>query len=84
VHDAALVAVQQALQDLPDDGASLRNRHGLAAPVQILLHVKVEKLEDQVELVVAVHDVEQVDDGSVVELTEQGDLSNGGTGNTFI
>lgn len=84
MHDTALVAVQQALEHLPDDRASLRNRHGLTTLVQILLHVQVEKLEDQVELVVASHDVEQVDDGRVVELTEQGDLADGRAWDTLI
>lgn len=84
VHDPALVAVQQALQHLPDDRASLGDGHGLAAAIEILLHVEVEKLEDQVELVVAVNDVEQVDDGSVAELTEEGDLADGRAGNAFV
>ena len=62
----------------------MRNSHGLAPFIQVLLHVLVEILENQVELVVAVYNVEQVDNGRVVELSEQCDFANGGAGDTFI
>jgi len=84
VHDASLVAVQEALKDLPDDRASLRNSHRLAAAVEVLLHVEVEKLEYEVELVFAMNDVNEVDDVHMAELTQQGDLANRGAGNALI
>ena len=62
----------------------MRNRHRLAPFIKVLLHVKVEILENQVELVVAVYNVEQVDNGRVVELSEQCDLTNGCAGDSFI
>ena len=84
VHDAALVAVQKARKDLPDDRASLRNSHRLAAAVEVLLHIEVEKLEYEVELVFAMNDVNEVDDVYVAQLTQQGDFANRGAGNAFI
>lgn len=46
VHDPPLVAVEQTLQDLEYNRASLIYGHSFASLVKILLHVQVEVLED--------------------------------------
>ena len=64
----------------------------LAAPAvadgegfHVFLQVEVEELHDEVQLVaVGVHDVEQADDVGVVHLLQEGDLADGGGGDTFI
>lgn len=84
MHDAALVAVQEALEHLPDDRASLRNSHRLAAAVEVLLHVEVEKLEDEVEPIFAMNDIDEVDDVDVAQLTQQGNLADRGAGNALV
>ena len=84
MHDAALVAVQEALEHLPDDRASLRNSHRLATAVEVLLHVEVEKLEDEVEPIFAMNDIDEVDDVDVAQLTQQGNLADRGAGNALV
>ena len=84
MHNAALVTVEQPLEDLPDDAPDLveRQRHSLL--VQVVLHVPVEKLEDQVQLVPRVEHVQQIHDERVVELLQQGDLADGSRRDTFV
>lgn len=84
VHDAALMAVEQALQHLVDNRARLCECHRLAPLVKILLHVLVEKLEGQVELVLAMDDVQQVDNAWVAKLAQESDLADGSAGNTLV
>ena len=53
--------------------------HHSVASVHILLQVSLDKLEDQRQRVVRVNDVVQSDDVCVLEILEEGDLTNGGT-----
>lgn len=66
-------------QSLPT--STLAHRKSL----HVFLQVKVEELEDEVELVaVGVHDVQQSDNVGVIHLLQQGDLPDSSAGNTFI
>ena len=70
VHDASLVAVEESLENLVDDGPGLVDSHRLATLVQVLLHVQVEVLEHQVQPILAVYDVEQVHDVLVAQFSQ--------------
>lgn len=51
----------------------------------VFLQVEVEELHNEVELVaVGVHNVEEADDVGVVHLFQEGDLADGGGGDSFI
>ena len=56
---------------------------GLPVLVHMLLQVHVQVLEDHVELVFGVHHVQQLDHGRVLQLLQEGDLTDGGAGDTF-
>ena len=73
--------------------ADLRSfREGFATPplanrksFHVLLQVKIKELKDEVELVsIRVYDVEQANNVRVLHLLQQGDLSDGSTGDTLI
>ena len=78
------MAVKETLQHLPENGASLRQGHGLATAIQVLLHVKVEELEDKIELVLAMHYIKQVDDARVAELAKKRNFTNSRARNAFV
>ena len=56
---------------------------GLPVLVHMFLQVHVQVLEDHVELVLGVHHVQQLDHGRVLQLLQEGDLTDGGAGDTF-
>lgn len=61
--------------------ATLADRKGL----HVFLQVEVEVLEDKVELVaIGVDNVQQLDNVGVLHFFEEGDLADGGTGDTLI
>ena len=66
MHDPSLMAMQQALKHLPNDGLGMRERHRVAFLIQVLLHVQVEILKDKVELVLSVDDINQINNSWVV------------------
>lgn len=78
VHDAALVTVQGALEQLVEDALYLWGVHRPAQLVQVLLHILVEVLEDQKESVplqpvLNVHQTHNV--RVVAELLQNGNLA---------
>lgn len=54
------------------------------AALHVFLEVPVEELKDQVELALALDAVLQLNDVVVTELTEEGDLAEGGGGDTLV
>ena len=84
VEHPVLVAVAHPLQQLPEVGPDQGLGQAAAGParclqprvvlVHQLLEVHVEVLEHQVELLIAVHHVQQLHHGRVVQLLEEGDL----------
>ena len=84
VHDAALVAVHQPLQQLVHHALGLVGREGCAPLVQVLLEVQVEELENQVQLVLPVHDVLQLDDVRVAQLLQQRNLADRSRGDALV
>ena len=55
----------------------------LVVVVHVLLQVHVEVLKDHVELLVRMDDIQQLDHIRVLELLQEGDLSDGGAGDAF-
>mmetsp|Transcript_56948 Transcript_56948/g.180181 ORF Transcript_56948/g.180181 Transcript_56948/m.180181 type:complete len:344 (+) Transcript_56948:281-1312(+) len=87
VHDPVPVAVRHALEELVhevlDGGAGQRVGRATAREVHVLLEVRVEVLEDQVEdgLVVLLHVLDREEANHVDALAEhlqEGDLAKGG------
>jgi len=70
VHDPSLVAVKQALEHLPYDRSDVTDFHRRAFLVEILLHVLVEKLEDQIQLILSMNDINQTHDSWMVKFPE--------------
>ena len=83
VHDAALVAVHQPLQQLVHHALGLVGREGCAPLVQVLLEVQVEELENQVQLVLPVDDVLELDDVWVAQLLQQRNLADRSRGDAL-
>lgn len=87
MHYPPLVAVQQAVQNPPHYPLDLVNAKAflLGGPfIQKALHINIQKLEDQVKLLIAVQDVQKLHDRRVVQLLEQADLSELDTGYALI
>ena len=71
VHDSPLVAMENGEEHLPDNVLDVRHREWLALLVQVLLHVEVEVLEDEVDLVLAMDDVQEIHYAWMVQFLEQ-------------
>jgi len=54
------MAVKKSLEHLPDDTLDLRNWKWSSFLVEVLLHILVKELEYQVQLVFAMHDINEV------------------------
>jgi hypothetical protein len=80
VHDDLLTSKARAFgQGLAS--TALAHRQGF----HVFLHIEVEELHDQVQLMtIGVHDVEEADDIGVVHLFEKGNLADGGRWHAFI
>lgn len=84
VHNSSLVAVQQCLQDLVHDVLGLAQVHGIPFLVEVLFEVRVEILEDQVELILAVDDFLELHDVGMIHFLQQAHLSQSGARQPFI
>ncbi len=71
------MAVQNGEKYLPDYVLYMWHGKWLAFLIQVLLHVKVEVLKDEIYFVLSVHDVHQVDDTRMVQLLQQRHLPDG-------
>jgi hypothetical protein len=77
VHDSSLVAVKQALQHLPHNHLNLvyiKLLFLFSQLLKMLLHIHVKELEHQVELVLAVHNVNELHNSFVVKLFKKCNL----------
>jgi hypothetical protein len=53
--------------------------------LHVFLEIKVQEFKHEVQLVtIGVHDIEETNNVLIIHLFEQGDLANGGRGDTFI
>ena len=81
------MAVEQAVEDPPHHALDLVNAEAFLLRslfVQIALHVSIQKFENQVQLLVAVQDVQELHDGRVIQLLQQADLPELDTGYALI
>ena len=58
-------------EHLPDNVLDVLHRERLAFLVQVFLHVEVEELEDEVDLVLAMDDIQQIHYARMVQLLQQ-------------
>ena len=88
VHDPPLVTVYQSLQHLVKQLLHRGRRQRPAVVVQVLLKVKVEVFEYQVQFVALrrrpVHNVLQLHYVGVAEFLEESDFSDGGAGDALV
>lgn len=84
VHDSALVAVEEPLQELPHDLLGVLHGERTLLLFEELLHVHIEILELEVEAVRPVDDLEESNDVRVIKLSEDCHLSHGGAGDAFV
>ncbi len=52
--------------------------------VHLLLQIVVQEFEHQCQLLVGVHNVDELDDVGMVEFFEEGDFADGGAGDAFL
>lgn len=78
------MAVQDGEEHLPDDGLNMWHRQRLALLIQVLLHVQVKELENEIDFIFSMHNIEQVDNAWMVQLLQQGHLSYCGTRYSLI
>lgn len=81
------MAVEESLEDLVHDALDLGEIKSLLfldLHFQVFFHVHVEELEDQIQFVLAVHNVNQVHDALVLQLPQQRNLSQSGAGYSFV
>lgn len=73
MHNAALVAVHNALQQLVHEALDLKWGETLALLLllEVLLQVQVKVLKGQVQLVVAVRNVQELNDVGVAQLLQK-------------